>query len=81
MRPRLDALVYGLKKPQPSVAVDASYALQRCPGRPCALEPDDPPAWWESYAYLTRSIGLQHAIRAFLVVHVSSRNGHGWSKR
>ena len=42
-RPRLEALVDGLKKPQPSVAFDASSALQRCPGRPWTTDPDDPP--------------------------------------
>jgi hypothetical protein len=81
MRPLLEALVYGLKKPEPSFALDSSSSLHRFPGRPCAIEPDDPPSWGESSAYITRSVGLQHDIRSFLVVKVSSKNGHGWSKR
>jgi hypothetical protein len=81
LRQLLEALGYGLKKPQPSCAFDASSSLHRFPGRPCAIEPDDPPSWEESYVYSTRSVGLPHDLRSLLVVKVSSRNGHGWSKR
>jgi hypothetical protein len=81
MRHRLEALVYGVQTPEPSLALDSSSSRQRFPVRPCAIAPDDPPAWRESSAYSTRSVCWQHDIWSVLVVKVSSKNGHGWSKR
>ncbi len=54
MRQRLEALFDGLKKPNPSFALDSSSSRPRFPLRPRAIESGDPPSWWGIYASIAR---------------------------
>ena len=80
MRQRLEALLYGVQKLNPLLAVDASYAPSIASAT--ALQSTTRyPLVGGKLRLQTRGGCFQQAILSLLLAKVSSKNGNGWAKR